>query len=188
MNNNDEKEMDYNEKVDMDGGLNEKKEKHIETRFIILIVAVASLIVAALAAGILNMERPKTYGIEGLSITLTNKFDIEDETHTDYYVFLGGEFCSCELFITDPQDAATMDGAKDFYSDHFKLRDVKSYNTEGLSYFTCKEDADDCVYSSAVFLFENKNLVYVVWFTTLEEGFEDNLPQLREWAKTVVLE
>ena len=189
MNNKDEMGMDYNDKVYMDDELQQKKKKKTKIWFIVLIVAAVVFVGASLAAGILNMERPKTFKITGLQITLTNKFEIEKETQSDYYLYLESDYVLCEIFAADPIDIKTMEEAKDFYKREFNLKDVQLYKKDGLTYFTCSEDYDDGeTLSSAVFMYEHNGYVYMVWFAAYPENMEDFLPQFREWAQTVVLD
>ena len=189
MNGNNDTGFDYNGGIYEDDELRQKKKKKTKVLFIVLIVAAVVFVGASLAAGILNRERPQTFEITGLQITLTNKFQIEKETQGDYYLYLESNYVACEIFAADPIDIKNMEEAKDFYKREFDLKDVQLYKKDGLTYFTCREDFEDGeALSSTVFMYEHNGYVYMVWFATHPENMEDFLPQFREWAQTVVLD
>ena len=130
MNGNNDTGFDYNGGIYEDDELRQKKKKKTKVLFIVLIVAAVVFVGASLAAGILNRERPQTFEITGLQITLTNKFQIEKETQGDYYLYLESNYVACEIFAADPIDIKNMEEAKDFYKREFDLKYVQLYKKD----------------------------------------------------------
>ncbi len=176
----------------------ESKKKRPKALVIVPIIVAVSMVVfmigGAVLTGLINRERPQTFKIADASITLTNKFRAEEQTETDYflnnyYLYISSSSVICELFLADPTGIKTVDDLENYYKTEFDLNDVKRYNRDGLTYFTCTEENDDGYQLfDAVFMFEKNNTVHAVWFTTGSENANKYMPKFIEWAKTTVIE
>ena len=153
------------------------------------VIGVAAVLAFILVAALITAERPRTFSIEGASITLTDRFTEDKESKEDYYVWLSSKTALCEFFMADPEHAVTADEVEEFYKENYELSDFKDFKEDGLRYFTCTEPANDgSTLADTVFIYESEGGAYVVWFATYPENTEQLTPKFVKWAKTVTIE
>lgn len=159
-------------------------------RLIGLMIGAAVILLFVFILWLILGDKPKTFRIKDASITLTDKFTLDEESADDYYSCISGKYAVCEIFKADPEMIGSADEAEEKLISQYGLKSVNRVNKDGLRYFTCSDDKSggaDQTYFDMIFIFE-KNGVYIVWFMTPESNAENLAPDFIKFAKTFTIE
>lgn len=165
----------------------------------IVLGAVAVFLVAAVAASAVFLAafgkaEPKDFVKDGLHITLTDDF-----TATEMEGFTACYSADDAVVLVLKEPFTLADGFENYtvaqygelviqnsnYSSQTKLE-----QQDGLNYFEYryKNEQDQQEYHYIATLFKSKDAFWLVQFAVPQTGFEEQRPQLMQWAKSVSFE
>lgn len=165
----------------------------------IVLGAVAVFLVAAVAASAaflaaFGKAEPKDFVKDGLHITLTDDF-----TATEMEGFTACYSADDAVVLVLKEPFTLADGFENYtvtqygelviqksnYSSQTKLE-----QQDGLNYFEYryKNEQNQQEYHYIATLFKSKDAFWLVQFAVLQTGFEEQRPQLMQWAKSVSFE
>lgn len=161
-----------------------------------ILVMVIALVVGAIIGFVSNSDvfegkgDPKTFSGEGMSITLTDKFEkMDGEDFSDFTVcYASDDF----LVMALEEEFSSVAGLEEYSLEEYGevLIDVNeldaSYlrNKDGMTFFEYSSDS----YAYYAFLYKADDAFWMIQFTAGDADADQHEQQFIDWAKTVVFE
>ncbi len=151
------------------------------------IIGFAGVIVPLLLDGV--SSEPKTFTSAGMSITLTEAFDVEADANFDVCYVSNGEAVMVNRERLSAEDMADITLYQYCAAVIEVFEEEASPRSEdGLTYFEYEINSDGTNYRYLVVVYKSTDAFWTVQFGTTKGDFEEMRPTMMEWAKSVTFE
>lgn len=150
---------------------------------LIPLILIALLVLSACSAA------PKTFKADGLSITLTEDFERNDDLNSEQdAVFMSNEALVTVLCESFNQLAVDDSFTEANYAELVCLANemnVEVKNRDGYTYFVYESTVDGDDFKYLAVIFKGDDAFYMVQFCTFAAGFDSELDTFWDYADTV---
>lgn len=165
-------------------------EADMKKKIILIIVLVAVFIASFVGASYFFKEKPKGFGDNEFSITLPDKFSLEELEGAR--VYLESDDALIIAYKDTFQELEALGITKDSSLNDYLELIIKNNNYEyevkeddGLVYFEYEEDVDDSNYYYFVLALKSDDAFWLVNFACLAQDKDEFKLDFMDWAKTI---